>query len=344
MQRKRGLEIGRPLGFPLLVHGSWFPAGALLVAHLTISAYGGRDLVGAVLLSISTVLVFFVCVALKVLVQASVARIFRTPFKDVTLYIFGGIPRSARDPQSAFPDAAIALAGPLTAGVVGIVGLSLASRFHGLPSDVLWTIGVANLALAAVNMLPGFPLDGGRLLVAILSRTNSNRRGAEVTAAGAGQLIGLIAIAGGVALSILRIAAIDDTAVGLWLALTGIFVITCARRSRRASRTVRRLQSATAGQWAKPFAGRLTPNAAVPSQGTYAVAEGGRLAGVVAAQRKGARAADVMVPWTNDIAVRADEPVDSALSRLSRRPLLVVLDDRGAVKGVLDRTCVREHL
>src|SRR5439155_19276290 len=96
MQRKRGLEIGRPLGFPLLVHGSWFPAGALLVAHLTVSAYGGHDLPGAVLLALSTTLVFFVCVVFKELFQSVVAGIVRAPFMDVLLLIFGGIPRSAR--------------------------------------------------------------------------------------------------------------------------------------------------------------------------------------------------------------------------------------------------------
>src|SRR5438094_844132 len=171
MRRRTGLEIGRPLGFPLLVHGSWFPAGALLVAHLTISAYGGHDLAAAVLLSISTVLVFFVCIAIKELVQAVVARVVRTPFKDVTLYIFGGLPRSARESTAAAPDVVIALTGPLTSGAIGALGLSSAARFHGMPADVLWTLGIANIALALVNLLPGFPLDGGRLVTAIVGRT-----------------------------------------------------------------------------------------------------------------------------------------------------------------------------
>jgi Zn-dependent protease len=198
MQRKRGLEIGRPLGFPLLVHGSWFPAGALLVAHLTVSAYGGHDLIGSVLLSIATGLLFFVCVAAKVLAQAVVAGIVRIPFANCTLYIFGGIPRFAKDSTRPIQDVGVAFTGPVFAGTLGAVGVIASAKFHGLPGNVLWTIGVANLALAAINLLPALPLDGGRVLVAVLTGPTRDRRGAEVTAGRAGQIVGVVAFAAGV--------------------------------------------------------------------------------------------------------------------------------------------------
>jgi Zn-dependent protease len=343
MQRKRGLEIGRPLGFPLLVHGSWFPAGALLIAHLTVSAYGGHDLVAAILLSVSTVLLFFLCVALKELAQAVVAGVVRTPFADVTLYIFGGIPRSARPAKRPIQDVVVGLAGPAFAAVLGIVGLSASSHFHGIPGDVLWTTGIANLALAGANLLPGTPLDGGRILVAVLTGRTHDRRGAEVVAGRAGQLLGVLSILAGVWFVAGGLSKVERTAVGLWLVVGGLIVAACATRARRTAITVRRLGDAKAGEWAKPFAGRLSVDASVPREGTYAVADGSRLAGV-AVGRSGEAVRDVMVPWTHDISVRSDEPLSSALGRLASGSVLVVVDDNGTVRGVLDGASVREHL
>lgn len=344
MQRKRGLEIGRPLGFPLLVHGSWFPAGALLIAHLTVSAYGGHDLLASVLLSISTVLVFFVCVALKELAQAVVAGLVRTPFADVTLYIFGGIPRTTREPARPIQDVLIAFAGPVVAGALGATGLTASSHFHGLPGNVLWTVGIANVALAAANLLPGTPLDGGRAIAAVLSARTGDRRGAELTAARAGQIIGTIAFGLGVWFVLAGISTVRETAIGLWLIVGGLFVATLASRARRAARTLRAMGSAKAGEWAKPFTGRLAVDASVPGAGTYAIADGGRLAGVVAGRSKGTLVRDVMVPWTSDLSVRSTEPMSNAIGRLAKGSVLVVLDDNGAVRGVLDRDCVRKHL
>jgi len=343
MQRKRGLEIGRPLGFPLLVHGSWFPAGALFVAHLTISAYGGHDLLGAVLLSVSTVLLFFLSVAIKVLVQGLVAGIVRVPFADATLYIFGGITRSAREAKRSIQDLLVAATGPAVAGALGFAVVTMSHRFHGLPSDVLWTIGVANVALAIVNLLPATPLDGGRALVAFLSTTTHDRRKAEVTAGRAGQLLGLLSIVGGIAVVALEVAHPQDAALGLWAIVGGALIAVCATRSRRGAVTLRRVGAAKAGEWAKPFAGRVTLDAAVPGAGTFAVADGGRLAGVVSG-RAGEPVRDVMVPWTSEIAVRSNEPVSSALTRLANGSVLVVVDESGTVCGVLDRAAVKEHI
>jgi len=343
MQRKRGLEIGRPLGFPLLVHGSWFPAGALLVAHLSVSAYGGHDLLAAVLLAISTVLVFFVCVAIKELAQAVVAGIVRAPFADVTLFIFGGIPRRTK-PTRPIQDVVVALVGPLVAGGFAAAGLVGARHFHGIPGDVLWTIGIANLALGAANLLPGTPLDGGRAVVALLSARTHDRVRAEITAGRAGQIIGVVSFGAGVWFVLAGISTVQNTAIGLWMIAGGVLIATRASRARRAALTVRRIGSAKAGEWAKPFAGRLSVDASVPSDGAYAIADRGRLAGVVAGHRKGVPVREVMVPWTTDLAVHSEDPMSGTLARLAKGSVLVVLDDNGTVRGVLDRTCVRENL
>ena len=343
MQGKRGLEIGRPLGSRLLVHGSWFPAGALLIAHLTISAYGGHDLIGSVLLSIATALVFFVCVAFKEVAQAAVARIVRAPFADVTLYIFGGTARGAREATRPIQDLIVALTGPAVAFVIGFAGLAASHRLHGIPGDVLWTIGVANIALAAANLLPGTPLDGGRAVVAIITGRIHSRRSAEITAGRAGQLLGAMAVVAGAVVIALTHTSPTGTAIGLWLVVGGIIVAITASRARRAAITLKRIETVTAGEWAKPFAGRVTVNGALPAAGTFAVADEGRLAGVVSG-RSGDVVRDAMVPWTSEIAVRSTEPVTSALGRLANGSVVVVVDENGTVRGVLDPSVVAERL
>jgi hypothetical protein len=221
--------------------------------------------------------------------------------------------------------------------------VSAAHRLHGIPSDVLWTIGVANIALAAANLLPGTPLDGGRAVVAVITGRTRDRRSAEITAGRAGQLLGALAVIAGAAVIALTHASTTETAVGLWLVVGGIIVLTTASRSRRAAIALRRIATVTAGEWAKPFAGRVTINGALPSSGTFAVADEGRLAGVVSG-RSGEPVRDAMVPWTSDIAVRSTEPVTTALGRLARGSVVVVVDESGTVRGVLDPSVVAERL
>ena len=82
MQRKRGLLLGRPSGLPLRIHGSWFPAGALLASHLAVSSYGGLDLMPASALGVATAIVFFGCVAVHTYAHVGAARVMRAPPRE----------------------------------------------------------------------------------------------------------------------------------------------------------------------------------------------------------------------------------------------------------------------
>jgi CBS domain-containing protein len=129
----------------------------------------------------------------------------------------------------------------------------------------------------------------------------------------------------------------------LWLIVGAIAVAVYASRARRTAISLRRVGAAKAGEWAKPFDGRLTIDAALPHAGTYAVADGGRLAGVVAG-RKGTAVRDVMIPWTHDLSVSSDEPISVAIERFAKSDVLVVVDESGTVRGVLDRQTVKAKL
>ncbi len=281
MQRKRGLEIGRPFGFPILVHRSWIPVSLLLIAHLSVTAFGGRELPSAVVMAATTVVAFFVSVLVHVIGEAAIARALGIRMADTVLYLFGGVPRLATEAKLPAREILAALAGPVVSAGLGVAALLAGPPGDSWTADLVRTVGMTNLALAAVNVLPGLPLDGGRAYAAFVwARTRNRARGIR-RAARTGQLLGLLAIALGVWL-LLGGGVLEDTAIGSWLVITGFFVAAKASTMLGSSKLVGVLEGRTAASWAKPFVGRVKADSPVPSEGgPYAVSEDGRLAGVL---------------------------------------------------------------
>jgi len=160
--------------------------------------------------------------------HALVARRAGLKVQDITLWIFGGVARIHGDAANPATALRIAAVGPLTSLVLAF-GFGLASAalavvgLGGLPAAVaLWLAGM-NAVLAVFNLLPGAPLDGGRILRALLWRRHGDRARAAVTAAKAGLAIGVGLLALGVAQLLL------GSASGVWNALVGWFVFTAAR-------------------------------------------------------------------------------------------------------------------
>jgi hypothetical protein len=235
----------------------------------------------------------------------------------------------------------VAFVGPVASAVLGALLLLGADSLGTGPDDVLRIAGWASIALGVLNLAPGLPLDGGHILAAITRR----RRLAVRT----GQLFGLVAVVGGIWLLLSGPAALDDTAFGLWLLLAGIFILAEARASD-GQVPVMALDDQTAGAWARPFAGRVAATDPVPAAGgPFAVSDGTRLAGVLAHGGVAAPdtiCADVMVPWTSGIGVRTHAPLREALARLTEpeTQLVVVVDEKGIVRGVLDEDAVRSRV
>jgi hypothetical protein len=273
-------------------------------------------------------------VTLHALAHQTAAWIGRSPRGPVRLYVFGDVSEITRRP-------AVALSGPLASAALG--GALLAVPLDGWMREVGRTGGWASLGLAALNLLPGLPLDGGHLLASLTGRKRLAMR--------IGQLFGLLATVGGIWLLVSSPAVVDDTAIGLWLLLAGIFVLVEARTTGNAIQRVP-LDGQTAGSWARPFAGRLKADDPVPVVGgPFAVSDGTRLAGVLSSggpPNIGARCRDVMVPWTSDLGVRSTTPLREALARLAdgeaAKTLVVVVDEQGIVRGVLDEEAVRSRV
>jgi Zn-dependent protease/predicted transcriptional regulator len=161
--------------------------------------------------------------------HAIVARRSGVPVEEITLWMFGGLARlgsQARDPRT---ELRIALAGPLASVAIGIVSIAAAALGSALRlpdvlvSGLVW-LGIVNIVLAVFNLLPGAPLDGGRVLTAILWRRSGDERRARRGGAHAGRIVGQVLIALGVVQF-----ALGAGIGGLWLAVIGWFLTSAAQ-------------------------------------------------------------------------------------------------------------------
>jgi Zn-dependent protease len=164
-----GILIGRVFGIPIYLHPSWFIIFLLITLSLRTqftSQHPGWTAAQHWMLGILTSVLFFASVVFHELSHSVVARHYRIPVDSITLFVFGGLSRIERDPTSGRQEFNIAIAGPLSSLFLAACFWLVARYFHGsemisAASRWLWEI---NLMLALFNLVPGFPLDGGRVL------------------------------------------------------------------------------------------------------------------------------------------------------------------------------------
>lgn len=222
---KSHLTIGTVWGIPIGLHFSWFIILGLLTWSLAAGyfprAYPQFSDISHIVLAAVTSLLFAASVLAHELGHAFVALRNRLPVRGITLFIFGGVAQIEREPESPGAEFRIAIAGPLVSLVLGLFFGLLWVIDHNIPtlaapSQYLMRI---NLILAFFNLIPGFPLDGGRVLRALVWwRTGSYSRATRL-ASSAGQLVAFGFIAFGV-FTIFDGRFFD----GMWLAFIGWFL------------------------------------------------------------------------------------------------------------------------
>ncbi|SRR5579884_1020718 len=236
----RGIDVRLHITFPLIVLWAaidWGPGSYL--------GWGGA-LYGAVL-----VLLLFVCVVLHELGHSLVAMRFGARVKDITLLPIGGLAQMRRMPAKPLHELLVALAGPaVNVGIAGILGLVIWSSREGhlpiiwrlmrmalnpSPTGLLVYLFLANAGMAVFNLIPAFPMDGGRVLRALLTMGVGNLR-ATTIAARIGQLVAVGFLAGAIYL------------FSPVLLLVGFFIFTGAAQELRGAQVRRVLDSITAGQ------------------------------------------------------------------------------------------------
>jgi Zn-dependent protease/predicted transcriptional regulator len=231
---RQGVPLGRVLGIPIGLDYSWFLIFGLITWSLAASYFPAQypDWPGMLywITGLVTSLLFFASVLLHELGHAVVARRFGVPVRSITLFVFGGVAQIGQEPPSAGAEFWIALAGPVVSGALAVVFDGL--RNAAVPATPLQALGTylvyINAMLALFNLIPGYPLDGGRIFRAIVWEATHSLRRATQIAAGLGRLIAYLFIVIGV----WQIVT-GHLFNGLWIVFIGWFLESAAASSGR---------------------------------------------------------------------------------------------------------------
>jgi Zn-dependent protease len=229
-----GIPIGRIFGISIRLHISWFIIFALVTWSLAASyfptAYPSWSLTLAIVVGLITSLLFFVSVLVHELMHSVVAQRNHIPVKPITLFVFGGVSQIAEEPQEPGVEFRVAVAGPLTSLILGglfWIVYFLTSSVEPVKATAFW-LGIVNLSLAAFNIVPAFPMDGGRVLRSIIWWRTRNLRRATQIASNIGRVVSWLMIFAGIYLMFS-----GNLANGLWLVFIGWFLGSAAASSYR---------------------------------------------------------------------------------------------------------------
>jgi Zn-dependent protease/predicted transcriptional regulator len=236
--RHRGIPLFSVLGIRVIADYSWFLIVALIAGTLTIGSFPtllpGRSTLTYVALGVITAFLFFASVLVHELAHSVVAVLNGIPVRKITLFLFGGVAEISKEPPDPATELKVALAGPATSAALAaafwaaVLVMGRNSTRPGLQLALLH-LAVANTSLLVFNLLPGLPLDGGRVLRALIWRASRNLRRATFVASTAGKVLaGLLIVAGVIA--ILTGAYIIP---GLWFIFIALFLRQAAETSYR---------------------------------------------------------------------------------------------------------------
>jgi Zn-dependent protease len=305
-------------------------------------------------MGICSALLLFASVLIHEFGHALTALRFGIRTRAIVLFLFGGVAQIAEEPSTPRVEFFVAAAGPVTslalAAVLYVVSPALGD--HPLGAVVQYLARV-NLLLALFNLVPGFPLDGGRVLRALLWRASGNLQRATRVAARTGQAIAMLLIGGGLLLLFRSVLA------GLWLVLIGWFLDTGAQSSYQQVVLRQSLGDVRVGDIMSRDLHSIDPNLTVESaiteyflpfkHGGFPVIFGDHLVGIVTLQdvstvpndrRATTSIREIMTPRDRLKTVKASDSAYTAFARMSQDAVgrLLVLDDSGNLIGIVTRS------
>ncbi|MEP7152354.1 MAG: site-2 protease family protein [Nitrospira sp.] len=368
-------QIGRVFGIPIYVHASWlfvffFVTWSLATGYLpdmlpglSEPRYWGMGSVAALLL--------FASVLLHELGHSIVALRYHIPIGQITLFIFGGVAQMRKEPPHPRAEFLIAIAGPIVSFLLAGLCMGLVLLLEWLPAGTSLQgltalgalLGMVNTQLGLFNLLPGFPLDGGRALRAGLWAWSKDFYRATSQAALVGLLFG---ISFGLFGAVLLVGALSGSlssalaSSGGWIVLLGAFLFTAARGSRKQAVIRASLASVPVRELMVKNVVSLSPDITLEEAvnqyflpygyGGFPVVQDGRLLGIVAVrdvqtvnntQWAFRRVADVMQTSNDEMVVSPEASVIQALEKMmsyGAERLIVVQD--GELLGLLTRASI----
>jgi Zn-dependent protease/CBS domain-containing protein len=227
--KRQTIPLARILGIPVEIDYSWFLIFVLLTWMLAVSYYpresGDWPMVQYWIMGAVTSLLLFASVLVHEFGHSVVALRYKIPVRSITLFIFGGVAQIAAEPPSAVAEFWIAIAGPVASFGLAAIFFLLQTVFADIAPLLALTgyLAYINGTLALFNLIPGFPLDGGRVFRAFLWGITHNLRRATLIAANVGRGIAFLFIVLGVWQAIA-----GNIGAGLWIAFIGWFLESAA--------------------------------------------------------------------------------------------------------------------
>jgi Zn-dependent protease/CBS domain-containing protein len=377
-----GFHLGRVFGIDIRIDWSLALIFMLIAVNLGVGLFPAQHPAWPPLLiwglALLAAALFFLSVLAHELAHGIVGRRLGVPIEGITLFMFGGVARMRGEPRSPRAEFLMAVVGPLTSLVIGVgaiaLGLVLApGRLDEVAAGVfvrglnpvatmlLW-LGPINVLLAVFNLLPGFPLDGGRVLRAILWRLTGDLHKATAWASGVGRAIALGLVFLGILMMFGRRIPVlgQGFGQGLWLMLIGWFLHTAALQSYAQLRVREALRDMTVTRLMRRDLAPIGPIAplsdladrflASGDERCLPVSDGDKLVGIVCVGdlRKVPRpewpsrpVRDVMTPIDRVTTLSPDEDLAEAIPKLAQGELDQLPVVRGGrVEGILRRSDV----
>ncbi len=233
---KRNLRLFTLRGIPVEINISWLLILALVTWSFATGFYpesypGLFSPLTIWILSLLTALMLFLSILIHEFSHSLVSVRGGLPVRRITLFMFGGVAQMGHEVEDPSLELKMAAAGPLmTLVLVGVfIGGSFLAGKVPLLSILLGTTGAINIGIFIFNMVPGFPLDGGRILRALIwKRTGDIMRSTRI-ATGVGEVFSYILMAGGA----FNFLVYDNFVSGIWMVLVGLFLRRAARKSYR---------------------------------------------------------------------------------------------------------------
>jgi len=353
-------RVARIMGISVEVHPSWIVIGFLvaysLATYVLPNQYRDWSVAMYWVIAVIGSLLFLLSVLAHELSHAVVARRFGVAISGITLFVFGGASTMEEEPRHPRDEALIAAAGPISSLLLGGIlwGLDLVVTQPQVEALVGW-LGFINLMLGVFNLVPGFPMDGGRILRALLWRIRGDRYAATRNAAMVGQLIGYLIIALGVLLAF----SPGGLVAGIWFALIGWFLSSAAEQASAQTGIERTLRGVRVRDVMETDPPSVSPNETVAQlvhermlrgeHRTFLVrhADGG-LAGIVTladvrrvarTDWEHARVTDVMTRYADLATIAGDDGVEAGMKLMQERGVnqLPVVEEGREVAGLLTR-------
>ena len=365
----KGLRIAKLFGIKIRIDWSWVLILLLVVWNLAVAftqMHPDWSLALTITIALSAALLFFLSVLLHELAHSLVAKSQGIPVDSITLFLFGGVASIREEPKSPGNEFVMAILGPITSLVIGFsllllsgIGLDAQTLLQQQPIEVLqqfsplrtlgFWLGSVNVVLGIFNMIPGFPLDGGRVLRSILWAITRNLRKATRWASYVGQAIAWMMIVGGIAMIFgLRIAIFGEGLVnGVWLILIGWFLNNAASSSYQQLMVRNILEDVPVRRMTQQnpptVPGNITIDALIDDyimqtdDHAFPVMDGDRLVGIVCLDdvrgvpgelRSVKLVSEIMTPRSELRTINPDDDAFDALMTISRNAIrqLVVMD------------------